>query len=218
MNFGKYIYSLAFAVVASFSMSASAGPTDNQNIVISAVDEHANADDALDLVGAEDFLMPTLEELLGAKFDNLGYVDDFAAIKQDMVEFAKNYIGTRYRRGASGPNAFDCSGFTSYVFKNFGMTLSRVSSAQGTQGEAVSLADAEVGDLIFFSGRRVSKSIGHVGIVIDVNKETGALKFIHASTTSGIRIENFPDGGYYAKRFISVRRILGQPGHEVASK
>lgn len=217
MSFVKYIYPALFVLAASLASPASADPTDNQKILASATDA-GSVDDDLSLIGSEDFIMPSLEEFLGAKFDNLGYVEDFADIKQDMVQYAKNYIGTRYRRGASGPNAFDCSGFTSYVFKKFGMNLSRVSSAQGAQGEAVSLADAQVGDLIFFSGRRVSKRIGHVGIVIDVNKETGALKFIHASTSRGIRIENFPDGGYYAKRFISVRRVLGQPGMEVASK
>lgn len=217
MSFVKYIYPALFIMAASFATPASAGPSDNPTILAPATDA-GSVDDDLSLIGCEDFIMPSLEEFLGAKFDNLGYVEDFADIKRDMVQYAKNYIGTRYRRGASGPNAFDCSGFTSYVFKKFGMNLSRVSSAQGTQGEAVSLADAQVGDLIFFSGRRVSKRIGHVGIVIDVNKETGALKFIHASTSRGIRIENFPDGGYYAKRFISVRRVLGQPGMEVASK
>ena len=44
-----------------------------------------------------------------------------------MTDYAAKFLGTRYRRGASGPSAFDCSGFVGYVFKKFGFNLSRSS-------------------------------------------------------------------------------------------
>lgn len=154
-----------------------------------------------------DFIMPTLEELLGEKIDDF---DDFEALRGDMIEYSKKFIGTRYRIGASGPKAFDCSGFTSYVYREFGVTLKRDSRSQGTQGEHISLDEAQPGDLIFFSGRRAGKRIGHVGIVVESNPETGKVKFIHASTSRGVRIDTYPDDAYYARRFISVRRILGE--------
>ena len=156
-----------------------------------------------------DFMMPTLEEMLGEPVDDLGYFDDLSGLKADMVAYAKRFIGKRYRSGASGPNAFDCSGFTSFVFRNFGMTLNRQSRSQGTQGEAVDVHEAEVGDLIFFRGRRSGKVIGHVGMVVSVDRESGTVDFIHASTSQGIRIDSYPGEPYYTKRFVSIRRILG---------
>lgn len=130
-------------------------------------------------------------------------------LQDEMVEYAKRYLGCRYRRGSKGPSSFDCSGFTSHVYRKFGFTLSPASRLQGVQGTKIPLSEAKVGDLIFFSGRRVSKSsIGHVGMVIDVNPDTGTLKFIHASCGQGVVVTNYPDGGYYSRRFISVRRVI----------
>lgn len=158
---------------------------------------------------SSDFAMPSLSEMLGEDVDNFGDFDFNSAIKDNLVDYAKQYIGTRYRRGAKGPSAFDCSGFTSYVFRNFGYSLSPSSSMQGTQGERVSMDEVEVGDLMFFTGRRGGNSVGHVGMVVDVNRETGVVKFIHASTSKGVVIDTYPDGGYYSRRFLHARRVLG---------
>ncbi|MCM1111233.1 MAG: C40 family peptidase [Clostridium sp.] len=165
---------------------------------------------------SDDFLMPSLAEMLGEKVDDFGEFDINAELKESLVDYAKKYVGTRYRRGAKGPTAFDCSGFTSYIFRNFGYTLSPASSLQGIQGEPVSMSEVEVGDLMFFSGRRGGKTVGHVGMVVDVDRETGAVKFIHASTSRGVVIDNYPDGGYYSKRFLHARRVLGE-AEELAS-
>lgn len=202
----RLILPIVIALAASLATPASADPVELEGDASELEIASVNAD----------VLMPSLEELLGEPVDTLGFIDDMAALKSEIVDYAKNFLGIRYRLGATGPKAFDCSGFTSYVFRNFGYSLDRVSRSQGSQGVEVDLRNAEVGDLIFFSGRRSGKGIGHVGIVIDVDKETGALKFIHASSGKGIRIENFPDGGYYNKRFISVRRILGSPEFDLA--
>ena len=130
-------------------------------------------------------------------------------MQAEMVEYAKRYLGCRYRRGSKGPKAFDCSGFTSHVYGKFGYSLDRASRLQGVQGTKISLEDAKVGDLIFFSGRRVSKStIGHVGMVIDVDPDRGTLKIIHASCSQVVVVTSYPDGGYYSRRFISVRRVI----------
>lgn len=156
-----------------------------------------------------DFYVPTLEELLGVAVDDSGTDDELEAIKGELVSFAKNFIGTRYRRGAKGPKAFDCSGFTSYVFRKFGYSLGPASHVQGTQGNSVNeVLDAQPGDLIFFSGSRVSSRVGHVGMVVDVDREKGTVRFIHASISKGVVIDKYPDGGYYSRRFIGVRRVL----------
>ncbi|MCM1520806.1 MAG: C40 family peptidase [Lachnoclostridium sp.] len=159
-------------------------------------------------------------ELLGED-DGLGdMAGSLTTLQSDLVDYASRFIGTRYRHGAKGPSAFDCSGFTSYVFRNFGMTLSPSSRAQGLQGRQISKDEVMVGDLMFFSGRRGGKTIGHVGMVVDVDEATGKVKFIHAATSRGVVIESFPDGGYYSSRFLQYRRVIGSnsPAPELASE
>ncbi len=124
----------------------------------------------------------------------------------EIIAFAKQYMGRPYRSGAKGPKAFDCSGFTSFVYRNFDISLNPSSSAQSTQGEKISRSDIRPGDLLFFKGRG-GRSVGHVGIAVDV-EESGNVKFIHAATSSGIRIDNLNDGGYYQKRYVGARRVL----------
>lgn len=73
-----------------------------------------------------------------------------------IVAEARKYIGTPYRHGGASPGAFDCSGFTSYVFSKFGVSLPRSSGAQRGAGRIVSAAEARPGDLVWWPG--------HVGI------------------------------------------------------
>ncbi|HWJ86387.1 MAG TPA: NlpC/P60 family protein [Cellulomonas sp.] len=80
-----------------------------------------------------------------------------------VVTVAKKYVGTPYRSGANGPKAFDCSGFTRYVYKKAGIkTLPRTSSAQHHVGKTVSRKNAKPGDIIW--------SPGHVAIYLGGNK------------------------------------------------
>ncbi len=155
-----------------------------------------------------DVMMPTLEEMLGEPIDNLGMIGGNDALKSELVSFAKNYLGIRYRRGGKTPNGFDCSGFTSFVFRNFGMSIDSSSRTQALQGTRVNLSQVEVGDLLFFSGRRGGKTVGHVGMVIEVDEATGSLKFIHSASSKGITIQSFPDGGYYSNRFLHAQRVI----------
>ena len=117
-----------------------------------------------------------------------------AAIAVDgatIVESAMKYIGTPYRRGRMTPyKGFDCSGFTTYVFQTQNITLPRTSRAQYSSETAVSdTRNLKKGDLVFFSGSRVSKRIGHVGIVTDVEAD-GTFSFIHASCSAGVTVSS----------------------------
>lgn len=130
-------------------------------------------------------------------------------LARKMVDYASSFLGTRYRLGASGPKAFDCSGFTSYVFRNFGITLNRSSSMQYTQGRKINIDNLEPGDLLFFSSARSGRgNVGHVAIVAEVDKDNGTCKFIHASVKKGVTYQTFPDGGYYERNFIGAKRML----------
>lgn len=123
----------------------------------------------------------------------------------DLLSEARTHLGKRYARGSKGPNAFDCSGFSSYVFRQFGYKLSASSAAQYSQGEKIDRKDLRKGDLVFFTGRKIGNSVGHVGIVISA-EENGDFKFIHAATSKGISISTCT--GYYEGRYLGARRII----------
>lgn len=139
-----------------------------------------------------------------------GYRDEMSLrlLRGDLVEYARRFLGRRYVHGGKGPNVFDCSGYTSFVFDHFGITLSPASRVQGDQGYTVPLEAAQVGDLIFFSPRRGGPNVGHVGMIISVDPENGSLEFIHASVKKGITIQTFPDNAYYSKRYLFIKRVL----------
>ena len=117
-----------------------------------------------------------------------------------VVETAKKYLGAKYVYGASGPNSFDCSGFTSYVFKLHGVSLSRTAKGQYTNGTAVSRANLQPGDLVMFGPS--ASGINHVGIYI------GGGKIIHAENpSSGVTIDTI-NSGYYNKNYVGARRAI----------
>lgn len=129
-------------------------------------------------------------------------------LSDQIIAFARTFLGTPYKLGASGPKLFDCSGFTRYVYKHFGYNLTQYSGAQFTEGrEVASYADLQKGDLVFFGKRGSVRNIGHVGIVVSINEERGSFRFIHASTSGGV-VESESTQAYYMMRYIGARRIL----------
>lgn len=72
---------------------------------------------------------------------------------ESVVSYAKQFIGTKYTYGGTSPSTgFDCSGFTSYVYRHFGVSLPRTSGGQSGVGTAVTKADLQAGDLVIYSG------------------------------------------------------------------
>lgn len=126
-------------------------------------------------------------------------------IINDLLIEANKHIGKPYVHGAKGPNRFDCSGFSSYVYKQFGYNISPGSRIQYTQGEKVDRHDLQKGDLVFFTSRSSGNNVGHVGIVVSADNKTGKFKFIHASIR-GVKISDFE--GYYVPRYVGARRII----------
>lgn len=124
-----------------------------------------------------------------------------------IVKDALAYMGTRYRSGGTSPAGFDCSGFTSYIYRKNNVPILRDSRSQYTQGTPInSIADLRAGDLVFFGGRS-GRGIGHVGIVTEVNADRGSFKFIHSSSSQGVTITNSSDA-YYNRRYVGARRII----------
>lgn len=122
-----------------------------------------------------------------------------------LIQYAYTFIGNRYRRGGTTSAGFDCSGYTMTVFKKFGIKLPHTSAGQGLVGVAVSRPNIKKGDLILFKGRsRKSSRIGHVGIVISEKGEP--VRFIHSSTSEGVRIDRL-EYVYYKRRYVKAVRI-----------
>ncbi|RKV81427.1 MAG: NlpC/P60 family protein [Alloprevotella sp.] len=130
------------------------------------------------------------------------------ALVDRLLNTAYSFLGVRYRSGQSGPDGFDCSGFTSYVYKQNNLSLTRSSRSQFTEGQPIAMGnDLRKGDLVFFGGRGARGGVGHVGIVTEVNREAGSFKFIHASISSGIKVDSSTDA-YYSRRYVGARRII----------
>ena len=121
-----------------------------------------------------------------------------------VINYAKKLLGKPYVWGAQGPNGFDCSGFTYYVFKNSaGKTLPRTSSAQSRYGTSVSKKNLKAGDLVFFDTSGPNNgAVTHCGIYIGNNK------FIHAASGQGKVVINDLTISYYVKAYVNARRAL----------
>lgn len=119
-----------------------------------------------------------------------------------VVEYAKQYIGYKYKSGGATPTTgFDCSGFTSYVFKQFGISLNRSSSGQIKNGIAVNKNDWQQGDILVYKNESKT-AIGHVGIYI------GNGNFIHsANKKEGVKITS-TSSSYYSQRYVGARRVI----------
>lgn len=130
---------------------------------------------------------------------------------EEILNFATKFKGVRYKLGATGPSRFDCSGFTSYVFSNFGYKLSRTSREQVNNGKTVEKSELLPGDLVFFNGRRAGGTrIGHVGIVTSVDTEKETFEFIHASCSQGVVVSKSTEP-YYKKRYVMACRVVEHP-------
>lgn len=125
-----------------------------------------------------------------------------------LVALAMNYIGVPYRFGGRSPKAFDCAGFALYLYKHFGYDLPGWSGAQARLGVEVSdTRNLRPGDLVFFGGRGNKKVVGHTGIVVSADEQSGVFRFIHASTGAGVIISRSTED-YYRVRYLTARRIL----------
>lgn len=129
------------------------------------------------------------------------------SLTDSVVNYGKLFLNTPYRYGSTGTDTFDCSGFTSYIYRNFGYSLQRNSEEQAQQFDTINRTQLKTGDLVFFSGRRRSSKVGHVGIVVSA-KENGEFDFIHSAVHTGVTISNSTEP-YYSKRFIKANRVVG---------
>jgi cell wall-associated NlpC family hydrolase len=149
-------------------------------------------------------------EYLGAPDNDSTNIEGTTIDKRaELIASANNYLGSKYRYNASGPKAFDCSGFTSFVYSNFGMELDRSSRAQARHGKRIPISSAQPGDLVFFA---VKGNIHHVGII--VKNEADELWMIHSSTSRGVIIEEIYGSAYWRKRLLFAKDVLSDFTYE----
>ena len=125
-----------------------------------------------------------------------------------IVSSAMQHLGTRYVYGGASPSGFDCSGFTMYIYNQYGVSLPHTASGQWQSGKGAkiwSVGELQPGDLVFFNdpSRNAGKACSHAGIYI------GGGEFIHASSarSGGVVISNLTSG-YYNTYFVGGLRIL----------
>ena len=125
-----------------------------------------------------------------------------------LIAFAKTLIGVPYKYASTDPSyGFDCSGFITYVFSHFGITVPRSSVDFTDFGKEIPLHDAKPGDLILFTGTDSTKRIvGHMGIVTE--NVIDNLQFIHSTSGKAYGVTITPLNGYYVGRFVKVIRVF----------
>ena len=127
-----------------------------------------------------------------------------------VINFAQTLIGIPYVYASSDPTVgFDCSGFISYVFNHFNITVPRSSEGFTNVPYEVPLEDAKPADLILFTGTDSTiRIVGHMGIVVqDQNNE---LQFIHSSSGKADGVTITPLNDYYKGRFVKIVRVFPQ--------
>lgn len=131
------------------------------------------------------------------------------SLRKEVEAYAKKFLGTRYVWGATGPNTFDCSGFTQKVYHEAGIQLPRVSREQAKVGAYVNYENLQRGDMVFFDTKhKCTGKVNHVGIYL----ENG--NFIHASSgNKKVVITNFDKKRFYKNHFLWGRRIIRSNVH-----
>jgi hypothetical protein len=176
--------------------------TDNLKNFITENNEHKYA---LENTGREESLPTDLIELDYG--DDLNSSNSTSRTERNkIVSYANEFLGSPYLYAGTSPNGFDCSGFISFVYQNFGLELPHSSSLQAKEGYKVTREEARKGDLVIFTGTNLSiREPGHVGIVISTPGDT--LEFVHSSSNGGVKISKL-EGTRYDKRLLQIRRIM----------
>ncbi len=130
--------------------------------------------------------------------------------RDSIIAYAKNYLGTPYLYAGNDPKqGFDCSGFISYVFHHFNVSLPRSSGQYKDIGTKLNPEDFKVGDILVFYGYKDKTVIGHLGIICEANGMQS--KFIHASSgkVNSVTITSLATE-HYTNRFYKCIDVLSK--------
>jgi hypothetical protein len=141
-------------------------------------------------------------DLISSRSENMEMME----MRSFITGYAQNFTGLKYRHGGTSPKTgFDCSGFTSFIMKEFDIKVSSSSFAQSKQGLKISLDEVIPGDLVFF-GR--GKHIQHVAMVVDRTEE--GVFCVHSTCSRGIIVENISTSKYWKPKILFARDVITQ--------
>jgi NlpC/P60 family len=118
---------------------------------------------------------------------------------------AQNYLGIPYVLGARGPRSFDCSGFTSYIFNEFGAKMYPQAATQSQEGFSTDLQTVRAGDLVFFGK---GSNISHVAMV--VRRDAEGITVVHCTTSRGVVVENITKSHYWSPKIRLARNVISR--------
>jgi cell wall-associated NlpC family hydrolase len=122
----------------------------------------------------------------------------------NLIATASEKLGTRYRSGGTTKAGFDCSGLMINTFSAYDIKLPRSSNEMSRFGTTIDVADAQKGDLIFYTTNGTG-NVNHVGMIIEITGDE--IKFIHSSVHAGVIISSSKEP-YYVKRFVKINRVV----------
>ncbi len=125
--------------------------------------------------------------------------------KDNIIDYAKQFEGVKYKWGGTNESGMDCSGLVYQSFRAHDILLPRISRDMAKQGEKIALKDVTRGDLLFFKTGNRRNSINHVGLIVSI--ENNNIAFIHATSSNGV-ITSWLNDDYWLKAFTEARRIL----------
>ncbi len=199
MNNSRYFFHFYFLMIVIIELMACADSQGNSSDVLvndTAANENVIADTSIDNYD-------TLKREPAAS-----EVKDQTVYPDSVVAFARTLIGIPYLYASTDPQkGFDCSGFITYVFNYFNMTVPRSSVDFTNYGKEITVDESKPGDLVLFTGTDSTIHIvGHMGIVESIKNDT--LHFIHSTSGKAKGVVITPLGNYYKSRFVKVIRIF----------
>jgi cell wall-associated NlpC family hydrolase len=126
-------------------------------------------------------------------------------LRTDITDYAKKHVGTKYRYGGNSPTGFDCSGFVSYIMRNYKVPVSGPSYSQEKLGKKISKEDAQPGDLVFFRKTKNGK-VFHVAIVY--SNDRGKLTLIHSTSGRGVVMDRLDESSYWKSKVATFRDVV----------
>ncbi len=127
-------------------------------------------------------------------------------LRDEIVHFAEQYLGTHYRSAGKSPGGFDCSGFVYYIMKEHDIKMNSSSATQENQGESISKKEARPGDLVFFR-RSPGGRVYHVAMIYENDKKKG-MTLIHSTSGRGVVVEKLEDSAYWRSKIMSFRNVV----------
>lgn len=167
-------------------------------LIISSLAIYAQQDSLM----ASNRILSNKDTIPHVKDTLLAHVD---SLVNEVLSYAKSFLGTPYRYSGKSKAGFDCSGFVSFVYSKFGVKLDPSSYGMVGSGRNIPRDQIKPGDILFFvNTQRRRRGVGHVGLAYEV--KNGDVIFIHSAVNGGVRFD-YLSSKYYNAHYYKAERI-----------